>query len=597
MASVTLSYDAGSQCARLRLSDDCAPRQWSAVRRLCEERSSSTKVESPFVILPWWEFIAHRDAFRYVLRIEQLELRVVNEARQLLVAAVERERTYRDSARREARAVGEDEIDERLAAVGFARSLLPYQKRNVSALTQQTAGATFSVPGAGKTTEALAYFFLTREEGEKLIVVAPKNAFVAWEEELPACVPSFEEPVKRLTGGAANVAEILATDPAISIISYHQLPYVMDPLHAFLARNGVCMMIDECHRMKRGDDGVHGYCLLSVSFLPCRKLILSGTPMPNSAADLVPQFRFLYPEIRTSTETVVDDFQTCFVRTTKGELGLPPVQRALHAVEMSVTQRSLYEALASDTARLLAGLSAGDRLRFRSVGRCVQYMLQAASNPSLLATSQIREHEVLQAALADGVSRKFEEACRLARGWVRENKKVLIWSGFVRTVEHLAALLSDVGAEFIHGGVGTDEDEENFDSREAVIKRFNDPGSATRVLVANPAACSEGISLHHVCHHAIYVDRNYNAAQYLQSEDRIHRIGLAQNVTTYVTILVSPGTIDESVNRRLIGKVERMRDALNDPHLNVVPIPVDELADGLDDDDIADLRVLLGVAE
>ena len=597
MASVTLSYDANSQCARLRISDDASTRQWSAVRRLFEERSSSTKVEVPFVILPWWEFVAHRDALRYVLRIEQLSLHVSDNARELLASAVNRERTYRESSRRDAETISESEIHDRLAAVGFTRTLLPYQRRNVCALIRQTAGATFSVPGSGKTTEALAYFFLTRQEGEKLLVVAPKNAFVAWEEELPACVPSFEGPVKRLTGGSANVADILATDPVVSIISYHQLPYVMDALHAFLARNSVCMMIDESHRMKRGDDGVHGSCLLHVSFLPCRKLILSGTPMPNNTADLVPQFRFLYPEIRTSPETIEDNFQGCFVRTTKGELGLPPVQRVVHSVEMSVTQRSLYEALASDTARLLAGLNAGDRLRFRSVSRCVQYMLQAASNPGLLATTRIQEHDLLRAALADGVSRKMEEACRIARSWVREDKKVLIWSGFVKTVEHLAALLSDVGAEFIHGGVGTDEDEDNCDSREAVIKRFNDPESTTRVLVANPAACSEGISLHHVCHHAVYLDRNYNAAQYLQSEDRIHRIGLPQNVTTYVTILVSPGTIDESVNRRLIGKVERMRDALNDPHLNVTPIPVDELADGLDDDDIADLRVLLGVVE
>lgn len=318
--------------------------------------------------------------------------------------------------------------------------------------------------------------------------------------------------------------------------------------------------------------------------------------MPNGAFDLVPQFTFLYPEIRTTVETVIEDFQSCFVRTTKQELGLPPVQRILHRVEMSVTQRTLYETLASDAARLLAGLGVKDRLRFRSVGRCVQYLLQASSNPGLLATSKIGEHRVMQAALADGVSQKINEACRLARSWVREGKKVLIWSGFVKTVEHTAALLNDVGAEYIHGGVGTDEDEDNFESREAVIKRFNDPNSSSRVLVANPAACSEGISLHHVCHHAIYIDRNYNAAQYLQSEDRIHRIGLKQDVTTYITVLVSPGTIDESVNRRLIGKVEQMRDALNDPNLNVTPIPIDDLTitDGLDDADISDLRTLLG---
>jgi SNF2 family DNA or RNA helicase len=593
MASVRIDYDARTQRARISIDQNGSTRQWSAVRRLFEERSSSTEVNGFSVLLPWWEFIAHRDALRYVLKIEKLSLSVSESARELLLAAVERERLFHESSDGLTEIIPVDEIDERLDDAGFVRRLLPYQKRNVSALTARNSGATFSVPGAGKTTEALAFYFLRRAPEEKLLVVAPKNAFVAWEEELPACAPNFSDSVQRLIGGSENVRSILQENPTASVISYHQIPYVMDELYAFLARNRVCMMIDESHRMKRGDDGVHGACLLSLSFMPCRKLILSGTPMPNSSADLVPQFRFLYPEIRTSSESVIDDFQTCFVRTTKGELGLPPVHRVAHLVEMSITQRELYETLASDAARILAGFSASDRLRFRSVGRSVQYLIQAASNPGLLVSSNVGEHELLKAAIADGVSLKLKEACRIARAWVREGKKVLIWSGFVKTVEHIAALLSDVGAEYIHGGVGTDDDEENFESREAVIKRFNDFDSSTRVLVANPAACSEGISLHHVCHNAIYVDRNYNAAQYLQSEDRIHRIGLPKDVTTYVTHLVSPGTIDDSVARRLVGKVDRMRDALNDPHLNITPMLMDDLSDGLDLDDISDLRVLL----
>ena len=45
------------------------------------------------------------------------------------------------------------------------------------------------------------------------------------------------------------------------------------------------------------------------------------------------------------------------------------------------------------------------------------------------------------------------------------------------------------------------------------------------VLVANYASCAEGISLHHVCHNAIYIDRSFQADQYLQSIDRICRLG------------------------------------------------------------------------
>ena len=74
------------------------------------------------------------------------------------------------------------------------------------------------------------------------------------------------------------------------------------------------------------------------------------------------------------------------------------------------------------------------------------------------------------------------------------------------------------------------------------IKRFHEYPNAF-VLVANPAACSESISLHTVCHHAIYLDRNYNAGQYLQSEDRVHRLGLPPGQKTIIE-----GTLQPRIN-------------------------------------------------
>ena len=98
------------------------------------------------------------------------------------------------------------------------------------------------------------------------------------------------------------------------------------------------------------------------------------------------------------------------------------------------------------------------------------------------------------------------------------------------------------------------------------------------MLVANPAACSEAISLHTVCHHAIYVDRTFNAAQYLQSVDRIHRLGLKATQKTTVEILVSPSSIDEVINDRLLRKIANMERILQDDsiHPEIETVDVDE---------------------
>ena len=219
-------------------------------------------------------------------------------------------------------------------------------------------------------------------------------------------------------------------------------------------------------------------------------------------------------------------------------------------------------------------------------------LIQSLSEPALLLNTELSEIAPLRGALAEGASPKIREACRIARNLASEGKKTIIWTQFVQNVESIADMLSDIGAEYIHGGVETDEDEENTESRESKIRRFHDDNSCM-VLVANPAACSEGISLHKVCHHAVYVDRNYNAAQYLQSEDRIHRLGLSPSENTYITILHCPGTLDDSIERRLIEKIRLMSEVLNDTSLRIEPIEIVDEVSGFTDDDIADIRAIL----
>jgi SNF2 family DNA or RNA helicase len=210
-------------------------------------------------------------------------------------------------------------------------------------------------------------------------------------------------------------------------------------------------------------------------------------------------------------------------------------------------------------------------------------LLKLVSNPSLLAREIGFAHEGLLAELLqEGKAPKVEYACGRARQLARKGRKTLIWSSFVANVELISERLADLGAVYIHGKVdaGSEEDDE---TREGKIKAFHDD-PAIKVMVANPAAASEGISLHTVCQNAIYVDRTFNAAHYLQSEDRIHRLGLRKDQGPMIEILECRATIDEIVRLRLGVKVDRMSAVLNDPSLNVDPIPFDEIEEDADED-------------
>ena len=315
---------------------------------------------------------------------------------------------------------------------------------------------------------------------------------------------------------------------------------------------------------------------------------MSGTPLPNSTADLVAQFKFLHPEIDVDERNVTQLIQPIFVRTTKDELGLPPLSRRLIEVPLGPGQRRLYELLSTSLAHQIEGaLSRRERFSVRSLGKNVLRLLKFVSNPALLIPELERtEAAALRDVLLDEESNKLAVAISRARQLASQGRKCIIWSSFVDNVEIISARLEDLGASYIHGGVGVGSDED--DTRERRIKQFHEDSSRF-VLVANPAAAGEAISLHTVCHNAIYVDRTYNAAQFLQSEDRIHRVGLAPGTLTEVEILAAPGTIDESVNRRLIEKVRVMGSVLNDRNLRIDPSYEDpDEDDDVDDDDLQD---------
>ena len=71
------------------------------------------------------------------------------------------------------------------------------------------------------------------------------------------------------------------------------------------------------------------------------------------------------------------------------------------------------------------------------------------------------------------------------------------------------------------------------------------------MLVATPAAAKEGLTLT-VANHAIFYDRSFSLDDYLQAQDRIHRI--SQYRPCHITNLIATGTIDEWVDVLLAAK-------------------------------------------
>lgn len=603
-----LAYRSKDQRAVLSWDEGDAGQPWlSLLRDMVGRASDDAQAEGGTTVsLPWWSFVGVRPQFGDLLRAFGLkvgeDLQIDEQAADLLRQSARNAQSY-------AAAVAGEQVDEAalitgLQAAGFTRTLKSHQIRNIRRLAALPAAATFSVPGAGKTTEALATFAYRREPGDRLLVIAPKNAFAAWDEQLKECFPGESDEFVRLRG--ASISRALQADPRFMLVSYQQVPRSRELITQHLARHRVHVFLDESHRIKAGAARLTANAVLSVSQLPVGKLVMSGTPMPQSADDLLPQFSFLYPEVQATSDNVIDQMRPIYVRTNKAELGLRPPTVVTKTVAMSPLQTELYGYMKSEVARQ-AALYLTDRTRgaFRNLGRSVTRLLMFVSHPALLSREiEIAKPGLLAAVMAEGKGPKLTYVLRRARELAREGKKVLIWSSFRHNVEFIAASLQDLGAVFIHGSVDAGDDDDDG-TREGRIKLFHDDPNV-RVMVANPAAASEGVSLHTVCHHALYLDRTFNAAHFLQSMDRIHRLGLPPDQDTTIEIVECAKSVDETVDSRLAAKINAMAVALNDTSLRIDPIPMDvqpadddELPEGeLDADDVqALLRDLRGDSE
>ncbi len=157
-------------------------------------------------------------------------------------------------------------------------------------------------------------------------------------------------------------------------------------------------------------------------------------------------------------------------------------------------------------------------------------------------------------------------------------------------------MMADINPVTLYGAVPVGDDTDPG-TREGRLARFHrDP--ACKVLIANPAAAGEGINLHTVCHDAIYVDRSYVSTHYLQSIDRIHRLGLPPDTETNIFIYQTKappglGSIDYSVSRRLATKIRGLQQLLNDPDLHELAFDEESADDPIDYDvqlqDLVDL--------
>ena len=115
------------------------------------------------------------------------------------------------------------------------------------------------------------------------------------------------------------------------------------------------------------------------------------------------------------------------------------------------------------------------------------------------------------------------------------------------------------------------------EDRNKIKNDFNDINSLLNVVIANPKACSESMSLHKACQNAIYYDQNYNAAEFLQSLDRIHRG--SEEKPVYYDFLQYENSIDQKIYKRVREKANKQMKVIESDNLIFSPDDTEDWKD------------------
>jgi SNF2 family DNA or RNA helicase len=221
----------------------------------------------------------------------------------------------------------------------------------------------------------------------------------------------------------------------------------------------------------------------------------------------------------------------------------------------------------SKNAEVLTRLRRARIVRLRQCSAYVGLLTKPLSDCDVDVTKTSDLYEIIRTYDQLETPAKLLQLEKLVSKILGRKEKVVVWCNFIGALKliqkHFQKL--KVNCELLYGETPVEQTSiEQGETRERLINRFKDAKSGLDVLIANPGACAESISLHKTCHHAIYYDLSYNCAQYLQSLDRIHRVGGSETQEAHYYFLQNKNAIDRDVMDNLDRKVQKMFGVLED---------------------------------
>jgi SNF2 family DNA or RNA helicase len=435
-----------------------------------------------------------------------------------------------------------------------------YQCEAVCAIRDLEYAAVFHEQGLGKSKIAidLMLYWLEEKVIDTVLFVAKKTLIRNWEKEFG--LHTYMKP-KILSNNKSANYYAFNSPSRLMLAHYEVFKSERERMNLFLKTRDVAVILDESAKIKNPDSTLTEV-FFELAKLFKKRVIMTGTPVANRPYDIWAQVWFLdqgeslgnnFSEFKhnsdltndmannpseqvafeTNVESVFSRISRFSVRETKnsGVIELPEKIIKTVCTDWESSQFDMYRQIRDEARAIIVKEGIPKEDISDDILKKLLRLVQVASNPLLIDDSYVARPGKLE-VLIDIIS---EITCN--------QEKCIVWSSFVKNVDWLARELGKFGCCKIHGKM-------NIEHRNAAVETFLSD-EKTQILIATPGAAKEGLTLT-AANHVVFYDRTFSLDDYLQAQDRIHRI--SQNKKCYVYNLIMKDSVDEWVDVLLNSK-------------------------------------------
>ena len=454
---------------------------------------------------------------------------------------------------------------------------LPHQIDGINYIQNNSEVALFDEQGLGKSKMVIDAIVNNIRDNvlDGAIIVCKKTLLQNWKDEIE--IHSYLK-VTLVDGNIQSKFRSFLNRTEFYLVCYESVHSLLPILQMLEESYRLAVVLDESQKIKNPSTNVTK-SVLELSPQSKKRIIITGTPIANHPEDVWSQFYFLdqgkllgsdysqfcekygidYRKTKMSDyEPKLDELRELItshsLRRTKEILSLPEKEYEDIYLDMAPYQEQLYqminkkviEELSLDKNREIVDLSSIDNELVKLLR-----LIQISSNPKLVEFNY------------DGDNPKLDYIDLMLQKITDEGEKCIIWTSFISNIEIMQKRYHKYNPAIVHGGI-------DIDHRNRDIRKFKtDPNC--KIMIANPAAAKEGLTLVSA-NHAVYLDRAFKMDDYLQSQDRIHRIG--QTKKCHIYKLICKNTVDEYIDDILQKKELVLKFTVGD----IDHIPADALS-------------------